>query len=65
MGAMPTFDFKYMNNQFGKNMFLEFFLATATKITMPNKNTDFQVLEFDFTCFSQTNGNVFTLSLDE
>ena len=65
MGAMPTFDFKYMNNQFGKNMFLEFFLATATKITMPNKNTDFQVLEFDFSCYSQTNGNVFTLSLDE
>jgi hypothetical protein len=65
MGAMPTFDFKYMNNQFGKNVFLEFFLAVAIKISMPNKNTDFQVLEFDFSCYSQSNGNVYTLSLDE
>lgn len=65
MGAMPTFDFKYLNNQYGPNLFLEFFLAIAKKITLPNKNTEFEMLEFDFSCFSQQSGNVFTLSMDE
>ena len=62
---MPTFDFKYMNNQFGPNLFLEFFVGIAKKITLPNKNTEFELMEFDFSCFSQQTGNVFTLSMDE
>jgi hypothetical protein len=65
MGAMPTFDFKYMNNQFGPNLFLEFFLAISKKISLPNKNTEFDMVDFDFSCFSQQTGNVFTLSMDE
>jgi hypothetical protein len=65
MGAMPTFDFKYMNNQFGPSLFLEFFYGVSKKITMPNKNTEFDMIDFDFSCFSAQNGNVFTLSMDE
>ena len=65
MGAMPTFDFKYMNNQFGANLFMEFYKGISKKITLPNKNTEFEMLEFDFSCFALQTGNVFTLSMDE
>jgi hypothetical protein len=65
MGAMPTFNLKYLNNQFGHNVYLEFFNAIATKIGLPNKNTEFEMVDFSFTAFSSTNGNVFELSLDE
>jgi hypothetical protein len=65
MGQMPQFDFVYMNNQFGQNVYLEFFRAVATKISLPNKNTEFDMMDFDFSCFSLSNGQVFLLSLDE
>jgi hypothetical protein len=65
MGAMPTFDFKYMNNQFGPNLYLEFYKGIAKKFSLPNKNTEFEMPDFDFSCFSQTNGNCFLISMDE
>jgi len=65
MGANPTFDFTYMNNQFGKNLYLEFYLSMMKKFSFPNKNTDFQMPDLEFTCFSQTSGSVFLISLDE
>jgi len=65
MGQMPTFNFKYMNNQWGPNLYIEFFNAVAKKIGSPNKNTDFSMFDFEFTCFASQNGNVFTMSTDE
>ena len=65
MGQMPQFSFQYMNNQWGPNVYLEFYRGVATKISMPNKNTEFNMVDFDFSCFALTNGNVFLLSLDE
>jgi len=65
MGAMPTFNFQYMNNQFGSNLYLEFYNATAKKIGLPGKNTEFDMFDFEFSCYSQIGGNVFYLALDE
>jgi len=64
MGAMPTFDFKYLNNQYGNNLYLEFYKGVAKKISLPNKNTEFEMMDFDFSCFSLLNGNVFAGALD-
>ena len=65
MGAMPTFIFDYLNNQFGSNLYMHFYKCVAKKIGMPNKNTEFEMFDFDFDAFSLTNGSVFNLSLDE
>lgn len=65
MGQMPVFNFKYMNNQWGPNVYLEFFNAVAKKISAPNKNTEFSMWDFEFTAFASTNGNVFKMSFDE
>lgn len=65
MGQMPTFNFKYCNNQWGPNEYLEFFNGVAKKIGMPNKNTEFDMVDFEFECYASSNGNVFKLALDE
>jgi hypothetical protein len=65
MGAMPQFDFKYMNNQFGSNLYLQFYRAICNKLTLPNKNTEFEMPDMDMSCFAQNNGQVFVLSLDQ
>jgi hypothetical protein len=65
MGAMPTFDFTYMNNQFGSNLLLDFYRGMMNKLSMPGKNTDFEMFEIDFSCFSTTSGSVFLMSMDE
>jgi hypothetical protein len=65
MGAMPTFTFTYINNQYGNNVWLKFYKGIMKKITLPGKNTEFDMFDIEFSCFSDQNGNVFTLSLDE
>lgn len=64
MGAMPTFLVEYTNQQFGNNVYFKFFKGVAKKLSIPGKNTDFDMVEFDFSCFSSITGSVFEGALD-
>lgn len=70
MGSMPIFEANLVNNQFQSannsvNSYLQFPNCIAAKFSMPFKNEDFTVVEFDFSAFSDAAGNIFYLNLDE
>ena len=65
MGAMPTFKFVYINNQFGNNLYVKFYKGIMKKIGLPGKNTEFDMFDLEFSCFALQTGSVFDMSLDE
>jgi hypothetical protein len=65
MGAMPTCDFVYINTQYGNNVYLEFYKAIIKKIGIPNKNTEFEMMDIEFSCFANSLAQVFYMALDE
>jgi hypothetical protein len=70
MGSMPTFEVWFSNSQFASsdgslNAFLVFPNCIAAKTTLPFKNEDFTIAEFDFSAFQDASGNLFKLYLDE
>jgi hypothetical protein len=65
MGSQPVFEAWMANSQFGSNLAIRFPNCISTKISLPFKNEDFSVSDFDFAAFADGAGNILYEYLDE
>lgn len=70
MGAQPVFDMTIVNAQYvnldnSVNVLLRFPSVIAAKMSLPMKNEDWLINEFDCGAFSDASGNIMYLNADE
>ncbi len=65
MGYAPTFKAALNMNYSGKNMTLVLNQCISSKLSLPFKNDDFTVPEFDFDAFADASGNIGYVALTE
>lgn len=70
MGAQPVFDMTVMNSQYvnldnSVNVLLRFPSVIAGKMSIPMKNEDWMINEFDCGAFADTSGNIMYINADE
>lgn len=63
MGQAPTFQAQVSLPYNGKQMSLKLNNCVSSKLSLPFKNEDFSVQEFDWTALADASGNVGTISL--
>lgn len=67
MGTAPTFSLHLYEGYTGPtgrtNFDIKLNACIATKMSFPNKNSDFMVSDFEFSCFADSNEGVYTLGV--
>lgn len=65
MGLSPTFKVILNNIYDSKQITVILYKCMSSKLTLPSKNDDFLVHDFDFEAMADDSGNIVTLSMEE
>ena len=65
MGYAPSFALDLLAPKNGQQLALHLYKCIGSKFSMSTKQDDYMVPEFDFECFANAAGNVFTISTSE
>jgi hypothetical protein len=58
MGTLPTFQLKLRNNFKGKSMGIDLYSCVSSKFSLPFKQDDYLIEEFDFSAYANAAGQV-------